>query len=447
MRYFLTTAVCSVLLLLPVVVDAQTTVLFEPSSADVGPYPADVLTSPDPSQKTGLRVELPAAPVCLGSDFVSCDLVKQLLNQLDGFSVKPQIRICFSGPIDTERYRGVCGSSEAMEMDDRLASTRFSTTRSPTTRGTTGPCGADQQSPRTSWISPPVPLTVTSRLREASGAKVVRDEAFEVCLKGRVSGYCGELVRSLKKSGIHMSDVVGGSLFTTMSATAWMEKARQFLYASPVLPTIFPAGPKTVFDVSDLQSFEWLPQTNITEPPTTSIPVPLQALGGVQRVAFGLYLSPNFVRTSGAGGRFDRRHPHGGPDSATCPCGRSVPRSVSSGLYTNQSPTTCSCHPRRPRTPRFRWSSTVMARGIASLAGRQRLLQRSPRPALPRSPWKSWATVSARQSDDADGLDRPVFRYAGTQYSAGARRLDFAGRWLRHPRPRRHPRLLPSERR
>ena len=96
-----------------------------------------------------------------------------------------------------------------------------------------------------------------------------------------------------------MSDVVGGSLFTTMSATAWMEKARQFLYASPVLPTIFPAGPKTVFDVSDLQSFEWLPQTNITEPPTTSIPVPLQALGGVQRVAFGLYLSPNFVRTSG----------------------------------------------------------------------------------------------------------------------------------------------------
>ena len=102
MRYFLTTAVCSVLLLLPVAVDAQTTVLFEPSSADVGPYPTDVLTRPDTSQKTGLRVELPAAPVCLGSDFVSCDLVKQLLNQLDGFSVKPQIRICFSGPIDTE---------------------------------------------------------------------------------------------------------------------------------------------------------------------------------------------------------------------------------------------------------------------------------------------------------------------------------------------------------
>ncbi len=93
------------LLLTPLAVEAKTTVLHTPSSPDVGPFPADILTANDSAQKTGRRVNLPEAPACLGSDLVSCEVVKGLLNQLDGFSVKPQIRVCFSGPIDTTTLR------------------------------------------------------------------------------------------------------------------------------------------------------------------------------------------------------------------------------------------------------------------------------------------------------------------------------------------------------
>jgi hypothetical protein len=300
MKHFLIALVCSGLSLLPRAAEAKTTVLFDPSSAEIGPFPTNVLTKADAKQKTGLRVDLAEAPVCLGSDYISCASVKELLNQLDGFSVKPQIRVCFSGPIDVTtvqrsvRILPVDGDGRPVGINQVFYDPFF----------------YDAAHGRSIWCVLAKPehvldqsakylLVVTSRLREASGAPVVRDEAFKACLKGIVSGYCAELARAIKRSEIEEAGVVGASLFTTMSATDWMEKARRFLYASPVLPTLVPAGPKTVFNVSDLQSFEWMPQTNITAPPSVSIPLPLQALDGVKNVAFGLYLSPNFVRTSG----------------------------------------------------------------------------------------------------------------------------------------------------
>ena len=38
---------------------AAVTVRFAPDQPDVGPFPTDFLTVPDPTQKTGLRVNLP----------------------------------------------------------------------------------------------------------------------------------------------------------------------------------------------------------------------------------------------------------------------------------------------------------------------------------------------------------------------------------------------------
>ena len=300
MRPILIAIVSCGLFLLPFAIEAKTTVLFEPSSADIGPFPTDVLTTADATQKTGLRVNLAGAPACLGSDFVSCPLVTQLLNQLDGFSVDPQIRLCFSGAIDiTTVQRGVSivradGSGEALGVNQVFYDPFF----------------YDAAHGRSIWCVLAKPehvldqstrylLVATSRIREAAGQPIARDDAFRNCLKERGTGYCGVLARAVKKVEPQDADIVGASLFTTMSATDWMEKARRFLRASPFLPTIVPAGPKTIFDVSDLQSFDWLPQTNITLPPGPEIPVPLQ-LDGVQKVAFGLFLSPNFIQTSGA---------------------------------------------------------------------------------------------------------------------------------------------------
>ena len=61
--------------------------------------PSDRLTAPDPGQLTGRRVALPA-PDC-AVDAAGCDEVK-LLDELDGWSVNPRIRVRFSGPISLE---------------------------------------------------------------------------------------------------------------------------------------------------------------------------------------------------------------------------------------------------------------------------------------------------------------------------------------------------------
>jgi hypothetical protein len=300
MRHCLIAVVCCGLFLLPRAAEAKTTVLFEPSSADVGPFPTNVLTKADPKQKTGLRVNLDEAPSCLGSDFISCPFVKELLNQLDGFSVKPQIRVCFSGPIDiatvqrSVRIVPSDGDGRPVGINQVFYDPFFYDAAHGRSIFCVHAKPEHVLDQSTRYL-----LIVTNRLQDASGSPVARDEAFKTCLKGQVSGYCAELIRAIRRSEVQETNVVGASLFTTMSATDWMEKARRFLYASPVLPTTVPAGPKTVFNLSDLQSFEWLPQTNITEPPSSSLPLPLQAFDGVKRVAFGLYLSPNFLRTSG----------------------------------------------------------------------------------------------------------------------------------------------------
>src|SRR5262249_5838045 len=61
------------------------------------PVPSDRFTVRDPSQNTGLRINLPK-PECTvhASDCQDIDL----LNELDGFNLQPRLSIPFSGPID-----------------------------------------------------------------------------------------------------------------------------------------------------------------------------------------------------------------------------------------------------------------------------------------------------------------------------------------------------------
>ena len=70
---------------------ANTTVLFQPSSPSVGPFPTNALTVAASSQKTGLQVNLPAPGGCTLTSTSSDCVNVGLLNQLDGFSVNPRI--------------------------------------------------------------------------------------------------------------------------------------------------------------------------------------------------------------------------------------------------------------------------------------------------------------------------------------------------------------------
>jgi len=286
-------ALCS-LLLLPTAAEASTTLLNVPLNPKIGPFPSDLLTVADPRQKTGRQVNMPEAPACFDTDPDAdfCMAVKQLLNQFDGFSVKPQITLCFSAAINPATLKGAVamapadGSAPALGIDqvfyDGIANCALAK-----------PDNVLDQT--TEYL-----LFVSNRVRDTAGNPVVADEAYKSCANGVGSTYCARLARALTKGPIEARQVpvVGASLFTTMSATDWLQKARNFLYAGPK-PRRLDVGPKSVFNVSDVQSFVWLPQTNIFQPPSTPISIPVAVLDGVDRIAFGMYLSPNFLQTSG----------------------------------------------------------------------------------------------------------------------------------------------------
>jgi dienelactone hydrolase len=312
MRQIRMWALCS-LLVLPVAAEAKTTVRHVPASPEIGPFPSDLLTVTDVSQKTGRHVNLPGAPACVGSELVSCDVVRQLVNQLDGFSLKPQFNICFSGQIDPTTLKGgiavapVDGSAPAIGINQVFYDR---TTRCVLAK----PDHVLNQSTR--YL-----LFINNRVRDTFGKPVAPDDTFKACAHRQGGAYCAALSQALTSGPLEarVAELVGASIFTTMSATDWLQKARQFLYAGPVPPTVLPAGPKSVFNVADLQSFVWMPQTNINQAPSEPVPIPLPVLDGVEKVAFGLYLSPNFLQTSGPLPGTIAVTPTGGPIQAPVP--------------------------------------------------------------------------------------------------------------------------------
>src|SRR5206468_10406718 len=62
------------------------------------PFPSNLYTTPDATQLTGLRVDLPK-PACATHSSDCADIA--VLDSLDGFNIQPRISIPFSGPIDT----------------------------------------------------------------------------------------------------------------------------------------------------------------------------------------------------------------------------------------------------------------------------------------------------------------------------------------------------------
>ena len=61
------------------------------------PFPSDLFAVADPTQNTGLRVNLPK-PDCLARPSDCQDL--DVINTLDGFNLQPRLSIPFDGPID-----------------------------------------------------------------------------------------------------------------------------------------------------------------------------------------------------------------------------------------------------------------------------------------------------------------------------------------------------------
>lgn len=277
-----------------------TTALYNPASPTTGPFPANALTTPDTTQKTGLRINLP-------SFFDSCDVTlspsvcsnTSLLNQLDGFSVNPRIMVCFSAPVDSSTVQtGIqivpAGGGASIAINQIIIDPNSNCVFAKPNQV------LNQQS---QYL-----LVATDSVHDSTGKKVKEDDAFANCLKSSDT-YCEALEKALQnvpQQPASANKIVTASLFTTMSATTWLENARAYVDATEppaVLPAgvsptgVVDAGLPTCFNLSDVTSITWTPQESGNDLGNSETITP-SMLSGVGKIAFGFFMSPLFLNTS-----------------------------------------------------------------------------------------------------------------------------------------------------
>jgi hypothetical protein len=275
-----------------------TSALFDFTSSNASPFPSDAYTVADTAQKTGLRVNLPL-PDCKVEPSTCAEI--GLINELDGFSINPRIQVRFPGPIDVNTLRD---GIYIVWLND-LTTEEYGLHPA----GHITPINQMLYDPatNTAYAKPDeilsqhrrYALVVTDAVRDRAGAPVSADAAFRACVT-QTDGYCGQLGPLVAQvSGLFAPrNIVAASVFTTLSATAWLEQARNALEKSSL--DLQRTGSKSVFKISELASMTGQFQTTVDPAKLTSQPFPLYLLNGAGRVAFGSFLSPKFLNENHA---------------------------------------------------------------------------------------------------------------------------------------------------
>ena len=213
------------------------------------PFPTNLDTTPDATQITGPRVDLPK-PDCTTHPSDCADVA--VLDTLDGFNIQPRISIPFSGPIDVSTvssstvflWRVGCFSCAPVGVNqvvwEPLTNTLY--------------VESDQQLAQdTTYL-----LVATTGLRDTRGKPLGKFDDGDVEKASHEDGvdnraaedYRKALRRALEAEGIDRDDVAAASLFTTQSITATSTAIRSQLHATPVSFDI--AGTHTVFPLASL---------------------------------------------------------------------------------------------------------------------------------------------------------------------------------------------------
>lgn len=285
----------SLILLVPLHAWAGTTVLFQPSSPSVGPFPTNALTIQASTQKTGLQVNLPSPSGCTPMSTSSGCVNVELLNQLDGFSVNPRITVCFSGPVNVATLsQGISFVPvDSFGLPIGINQVIFDPN---------GLCAYAKPNQvlhqDTRYL-----LIVTPVVTDANGSHVQASHDYTVCVAQRTTPYCQQLAQAMNPLLTIVSDlggIVSASLFTTMSATNWLEQARVNVNSMAIPGVGTFAGPLSTFSLSATTSITWMPDPGAG---VTGVnynqAVPLNVLTGVGQISFGLFLSPLYLNTSG----------------------------------------------------------------------------------------------------------------------------------------------------
>lgn len=285
------------LLLLPAlsVADQHVEAKFDVSSPNDAPFPSDRFTVLDPSNNTFLRVNMPRPATCPPAPMpptaaTDCFDVDEI-NTLDGFNLQPRIRVPFTGAIDPDT---VAGNVFLVKLGDALG----------------GPGGHRVEVNQIVWDPATKTLfaesdefldqhthyvlVVTDGVHDAHGKPVKAAKAFE---DDDLDLYRLALRLALDRLHLHRSHIVAASLFTTQSATSFLEKVRnQIKAARPNPVAVIDAVQPHVTDAVIV--FTRQIGTNLSAPEsfTTSV-LPLDVLDpfhAIGAVAIGHYTSPSY---------------------------------------------------------------------------------------------------------------------------------------------------------
>src|SRR5215212_3135172 len=285
--------------------------LFDLTSHTGGPFPSDRFSVADPSQNTGLRVNLPK-PDCdtRPSDCEDLDVI----NTLDGFNLQPRLSIPFDGPIDaatvTSETVFLVSLGDALDQEDR-GGHRVAINQVVWDQLTnTLHVQSDEQLDQHTRYA----LIVTNGVHDVRGLPIAASEPF---LRFRSEFNFGqthdadlkkyrkallEALNSARAAGFEESDIVSASVFSTQSATAMLEKIRDQIKAATPAPADFnlgPSGSRTLFPLDQVTGMTWNQQRADNPARFTAValnPSQLRLIpGAVGQLAFGKYTSPDYM--------------------------------------------------------------------------------------------------------------------------------------------------------
>jgi Bacterial virulence factor lipase N-terminal len=280
------------------------------SSVNGSPFPSDLYTVADASNRTGRRVNMPLPDRSTHpSDYDDLTVI----NTLDGFNLLPRVSIPFDGSIDPSSV------SSATVYLVELAQVGKDTIVANTV-------GINQ------IVWDPATLTlhvesndllregaryaviVTGGILDTSGQRVKASPEFKQFIDDDDSTLPAELeeyrakalaaLKALKAVGVHRGDVAVASVFTVETATSALEAVRDHLKSSPPPATvnfaIGPGGSRAVFARSSLQTITFRQHTGTDM--FNNVAVPLSVLdvmspGSVGTIAWGTFVSPQFIGT------------------------------------------------------------------------------------------------------------------------------------------------------
>ena len=318
--------------------------LFDLSAPEEGPFPSDRFTVADPDQLSGRRVRMPL-PDCkkLPSD---CDELA-IINELDGFNLQPRLAIPFSGAIDPASVNSA--TVFLVGLGDVV-----------TGEGAGERVGINQ----VVWDPPTnvlyaesdellrqhsrYALIVTNGVRDVGGDPVVtgdfesfrHDLNFGQTHDKELKAYRKALLDAIAASGLPRRSVVVASVFTTLSATATLEKIRDQIKSVVPPPARFDiavnARGETVRAVFDLAQIPSVPKNSgIRFSAETSVKPGASLTSSAVQLDEGRSIVPGALATIAFGKYVSREYRLGGIVIPQVPTRTGVPTAVDNDVYFN----------------------------------------------------------------------------------------------------------------